>query len=69
MIPKLKVELNNYYMFLGWVFVIAGLIGGIYSLTGSGMETVLGFALASFLCGLLLIYLGYTKRTVLKRKK
>ncbi len=71
MAPKLKIELLNNYMFVGWMFVIAGLIGGLYYLTtpGGGQETILGLAVSSFLCGLVFIYLGYTKRTVFKRKK
>ncbi len=70
MIPKLKLELLNNYMFVGWLFVFAGLIGAVFVLTGSGGdETVLGFAAASFVCGLFFIYLGYTKKTLFKRKK
>jgi hypothetical protein len=57
-------------MFLGWIFVFAGLMGGLYAISGSGIqETVLGFATASLICGLFLIYLGYTKKTIFKRKK
>jgi multisubunit Na+/H+ antiporter MnhC subunit len=57
-------------MFLGWILVFAGLIGGIFFITSpDGMETVLGFAIASLVCGLFMIYLGYTKRTVFKKKK
>ena len=71
MLPKLKLELLNNYMFLGWIFVFAGLMGGLYAFTNSGgvQETVLGFAAASLVCGLFLIYLGYTKKTIFKRKK
>ena len=70
-IPKLKVELNNYYMLIGWIFIIAAMIGVLFYITtpGAGLETVLGFAIASFFCGLFLLYLGYTKRTVFKRKQ
>jgi multisubunit Na+/H+ antiporter MnhC subunit len=69
-IPKLKLELLNNYMFLGWLFVFAGLMGGLYVFTGPGVqETILGFAMASLVCGLFLIYLGYTKKTVFKKKK
>jgi len=65
----LKIELHNYYMLFGWVFVIAGLIGVLYYLMApGGQETILGFAVASFLCGIVFIYLGYTKKRVLKRK-
>ncbi|MGA9140121.1 MAG: hypothetical protein WBZ29_07850 [Methanocella sp.] len=71
MIPKIRVELNNYYMMLGWILVFAGAIGALYYIItpNSGLETVLGFAIASIPCGLILLYLGYTKKTVLKRKK
>lgn len=70
MLPKLKLELLNNYMFLGWIFVFAGLMGGLYVFTGSGGdEIVLGFASASLVCGLFMIYLGYTKKTIFKRKK
>jgi hypothetical protein len=69
-IPKLKLELLNNYMFLGWLFVFAGLMGGLYALSGpGGEETILGFAMASLVCGLFLIYLGYTKKTIFKKKK
>jgi hypothetical protein len=68
---KFKIELLNYYMFLGWIFVFAALMGGLYYITspGSGAETVLGFAFTSLICGCILIYLGYTKKKVFKRKK
>jgi hypothetical protein len=65
----LKIELHNYYMLFGWIFVIAGLMGGLYYLSGpGGQETILGFAIASFLCGIVFLYLGYTKRRVFKKK-
>jgi biotin transporter BioY len=70
MLPKLKLELLNNYMFLGWLFVFAGLMGTLYVITGpGGQEFILGFAVTSFLCGLFLIYLGYTKKTFFKKKK
>jgi multisubunit Na+/H+ antiporter MnhC subunit len=58
-------------MMLGWILVFAGLMGGLYYLItpDSGLETVLGFAIASIPCGLILLYLGYTKKTLLKKKK
>jgi len=64
------MELRNNYMFLGWILVFAGLMGGLYYFVtpNSGLETVLGFAIASIPCGLFLIYLGYTKKKVFKRK-
>jgi hypothetical protein len=67
-IPKLKVELRNYYMFLGWIFVFAGLMGSIFFLITPGIsETVIGFSLASLVCGLFMIYLGYTKKKIFKK--
>jgi hypothetical protein len=68
---KIKIELLNYYMMIGWIFVFAALIGGLYYITTPGgiSETVLGFALASLMCGVIMIYLGYTKKTVFKKKK
>ena len=71
MIPKLRLELLNNYVMLGWILVLAGLMGGLYYFLtpDSGLETVLGFAIASIPCGLFLIYLGYTKKTLFKKKK
>ncbi len=65
----LKIELHNYYMLFGWIFVIAGLIGGLYCLMSpGGLETIMGFSAASFLCGIVFIYLGYSKKRVFKKK-
>jgi ABC-type transport system involved in multi-copper enzyme maturation permease subunit len=67
---KFKIELLNYYMFLGWILIIAALIGILYFITSpEGQETVLGFAFASLLCGAIMLYLGYTNKTVFKKKK
>lgn len=70
MTPKLRFELNNNYMLLGWILVLAGLMGGLYYFItpNSGLETVLGFAIASIPCGLFLLYLGYSKKTLFKKK-
>jgi hypothetical protein len=67
---KFKIELLNYYMLIGWVFVFAALMGGLYYITspGTSAETILGFAATSLLCGVILIYLGYTKKRVFKKK-
>ena len=66
---KFRIELLNYYMLLGWVLVLAGLIGGLYYITSPvGSETLLGFAVASLACGVFMLYLGYTKKTVFKKK-
>ncbi len=50
---KFKIELLNYYMFLGWIFVLAALMGVLYYFTSPGNigETILGFAFASLACG------------------
>ncbi|OPY30946.1 MAG: hypothetical protein A4E28_00036 [Methanocella sp. PtaU1.Bin125] len=71
MIPKLRLELLNNYVMLGWILVLAGLMGALYYFLtpNGGLETVLGFAIASIPCGLFLIYLGYTKKTIFKKKK
>jgi hypothetical protein len=68
---KFKLELLNYYMLIGWIFIFAALMGGLYYITtpGSVSETVLGFALTSLICGAILIYLGYTKKKVFKKNK
>lgn len=69
MLPKLKVELHNRYMFLGWLLVFAGLMGGLYCLTiPASLDAALGFSLGSLAGGALLIYLGYTKKKVFKKK-
>jgi cytochrome bd-type quinol oxidase subunit 1 len=70
-IPKFKVEFNNYYMLVGWILIFAGVMGILFYLISpnSNAETILGFAVASIPCGLILLYLGYTKKTILKRKK
>ncbi|WP_048197878.1 hypothetical protein [Methanocella arvoryzae] len=69
MIPKLKLEILNPYMLLGWVFVFAGLIGVLFYIMspGAGLEAVLGFSVASFFCGLIMIYLGTTKKKIFKK--
>ncbi len=70
MIPKIRIELNNYYMMIGWILVLGGLMGCLYYFVtpNSGLESVLGFAVACIPCGLFLIYLGYSKKTILKKK-
>lgn len=67
---KFKIELLNNYMLIGWIFIIAALMGFLYYITSPGgtAETVLGFAFASILCGAFLIYLGYTKKRIFKKK-
>ncbi len=69
MIPKLKLEIKNYYMLLGWIFVFAGLMGSLFYFmsSGAGLEAILGFSVASFLCGLVMIYLGATGKKVFKK--
>lgn len=71
MIPKLNIQLLNYYMLLGWILVFGGLTGTLFFLMAptEGLETVFGFAVASIPCGLLLIYLGANKKTLLKKQK
>jgi multisubunit Na+/H+ antiporter MnhC subunit len=55
-------------MFLGWIFVFAGLMGALFFLITPGTsETVIGFSVASLACGLFMIYLGYTKKTFFKK--
>jgi len=66
---KFKIELLNYYMLIGWVFVFAALMGILYYATSpGGEETVLGFAFTSLICGAIMIYLGYTNKRVFKKK-
>jgi hypothetical protein len=65
---KFKIELLNYYMFIGWILILAGLMGILYYFTSTGEEIVLGFATSSLVCGALLIYLGYSKKRVFKKK-
>lgn len=69
MIPKLRLELHNNYMLLGWILVFAGLMGALYYIVSPNnrAETVLGFAIASIPCGLFMIYLGYTKKKIFKK--
>ena len=69
MLPKLKLEILNPYMLLGWIFVFAGLIGALFYFMspGAGLEAVLGFSVASFACGLIMIYLGTTKKKIFKK--
>jgi hypothetical protein len=56
-------------MFLGWLLVFAGLMGGLYCLTiPASLDAALGFSLGSLAGGALLIYLGYTKKKVFKKK-
>lgn len=69
MLPKLKLEIKNYYMLLGWIFVFAGLMGALFYFMspGAGLEAILGFSVASFACGLIMIYIGTTGKKVFKK--
>jgi hypothetical protein len=56
-------------MFLGWLLIFAGLMGGLYCLSlPASLDAALGFSMGSLAGGALLIYLGYTKKKVFKKK-
>ena len=57
-------------MMIGWILVLAGLMGCLYYFVtpNSGLESVLGFAVASIPCGLFLIYLRILYENYIKKK-
>ena len=69
-IPKLKIDLSNYYLLLGWIFVLAGIMGVLFiAINPTSLEAALGFSVASFACGIIMIYLGTKRKTVFRKKK